>query len=151
LRVVILLLIYFGKQKTTSLVYKYNLISLLIISSLHTLYSVLLHAAAIDGVVGHLLEVVRELPALEIQGDDEVGPVHVDGAPHRRVLAEVVPLRAHHLCARQDLEYLQSHQDRRRQVQRQSQPVVEFVRRRVHSEIFCARGIGHGQRSLLQE
>jgi hypothetical protein len=99
-----------------------------------------LAAAAIDGVATHLLENVRELP----EGD---GVAHVDGTPHRRVLAEVVPRRAHLLRARQDLECLQSHKDRRRHVPGQSQPVAEFVRRRVHCEIFCARGIRHGQRS----
>jgi len=104
-----------------------------------------LAAAAIDRVAAHPLEVVRELPALEIPEGE--GLAHVDGAPHRRVLAEVVPLRAHHLRARQDVEYLQSHQDRRRHVPGQSQPVAGFVGRRVHCEIFCARGIRHGQRS----
>jgi hypothetical protein len=92
-----------------------------------------LAAAAIDRVAAHPLEVVRELPALEIPEGE--GLAHVDGAPHRRVLAEVVPLRAHHLRARQDVEYLQSHQDRRRHVPGQSQPVAGFVGRRVHREI----------------
>jgi hypothetical protein len=58
-----------------------------------------LAAAATDGVAAHLLEVIREPQEGE-------GLAHVDGAPHRRVLAEVVPRRAHHLCARQDLECL---------------------------------------------
>jgi hypothetical protein len=102
-----------------------------------------LAAAATDGVAAHLLEVIREPQEGE-------GLAHVDGAPNRRVLAEVVPRRAHYLCARQDLECLQSHQDRRRHVPGQSQPVGEFVcrvRRRVHREIFSVRGIRHGKRS----
>jgi len=99
-----------------------------------------LAAAVIDGVAAHLLDVVRAVP----EGD---GVAHVDSAPHRRVLAKVVPRRAYHLRARQYIEYLQSHQDRHRHVPGQSQPVAGFVRRRVHSEIFCARGIRHGQRS----
>jgi len=64
-----------------------------------------LAAAAIDGVAAHLLEDVREHP---VRG---FGVAHVDGAPHRLVLAEVVPRRAYHLRARQNLEYIQSHQD----------------------------------------
>lgn len=102
-----------------------------------------LAAAAIDGVAAHLLEVVREIQKLQ----EGLGDAHVDGAPHRPVLAEVVPRRAYHLCARQDIEYLQSHQDRHRHIPDQSQPVAEFIKRRVHSEIFCARVIRQGQRS----
>jgi hypothetical protein len=92
-----------------------------------------LAAAAIDGVAAHLLEVVRALPEGE-------GLAHVDGAPHRRVLAEVVPRRAHHLRARQDLECLQSHQDRRRHVPGQSQPVAEFVFSVRRSRDFLCKG-----------
>jgi len=94
-----------------------------------------LAAAAIDGVAAHLLEVVREPQEAQC---DRVS--HVDGAPHRRVLAEVVPRRAHHLRARQDLECLQSHQDRRRHVPGQSQPVAEFVFSVRRSRDFLCKG-----------
>jgi hypothetical protein len=91
-----------------------------------------LAAAAIDGVAAHRLEVVGEPPAV-------ARVAQFDGAPHRRVLAEVAPQRAHQLRALQDLDGAQSQQDRRRHVTGQVQPVAEFVcevRRRVHREIF---------------
>ena len=93
-----------------------------------------LAAAAIDGVAAHPLEFVV-LPLV-------VGVAHVDGAPHRRVLAEFAPRRAHPLRARQDLDGAQSHQDGRRHVPGQLQPVAELVcgvRTRVHREIFSKK------------
>jgi hypothetical protein len=71
-----------------------------------------------------------------------VGVAHVDGAPHGRVLAEFAPRRAHHLRARQDLDGVQSKQDRRRHLSWQLQPVAELaceVRRSVHRQIFSRK------------
>ena len=102
-----------------------------------------LAAAAIDGVAAHPLEIVV-IPVV-------VGVAHVDGAPHRRVLAEVAPQRAHHLRARQDLDGAQSQQDRRRHVPGQLQPVGELVcedRSRVHRDIFSKGRDFPGKSSL---
>jgi hypothetical protein len=70
---------------------------------------------------------------------------HIDGSLQRLCHGE------HTICALVRISNAsKSHQDRRRHVPGQSQPVGEFVcrvRRRVHREIFSVRGIRHGKRS----
>lgn len=85
--------------------------------------------AAVDGVAAHDLEVVgvhiREVLRRV---------AHVDGLPHRGVLADGAPGGAHTLCGGEDLHGAELQEDRRHDLPRELQPVA---RRRLVGRHCC--------------
>lgn len=102
-------------------------------------------AAAINGEAAHLLQAVRHLIEITVI-------VHVDGAPHERlVLADVAPSHTHPLNALQNLDSSQWRQYQNGDVLWKFQPVPRFASGgsgfgfKIKAEDFLVPSLAHHQ------